>query len=70
VRCTDAAALASDHDLVVADGAGSALRQAVTRPPRRRWTWTVWQACITASLPEIPAGAGVSVIRPGLFTGI
>ncbi len=68
VRCTDAAALASDHELVVvADGAGSALRQAVTRPPRRRWTWTVWQACITASLPEIPAGAGVSVIRPGLF---
>lgn len=71
VRCTDTAALASDHDLVVvADGASSALRQAVTRPPRRRWTWTVWQACVTADPPGIPAGAGVSVIRPGLFAGI
>lgn len=71
VRCTDAAALASDHDLVVvADGASSALRQAVTRPPRRRWTWTVWQACVAADPPGVPAGAGVSVIRPGLFAGI
>jgi 2-polyprenyl-6-methoxyphenol hydroxylase-like FAD-dependent oxidoreductase len=71
VRCTDTSSLASDHDLVVvADGASSALRLSVTRPPRRRWTWTVWQACVTADLPGVPAGAGVSVIRPGLFAGI
>ncbi len=71
VRCTDTTALASEHDLVVvADGASSALRPAVTRPPRKRWTWTVWQACVTADPPGIPAGAGVSVIRPGLFAGI
>jgi 2-polyprenyl-6-methoxyphenol hydroxylase-like FAD-dependent oxidoreductase len=64
-------ALARDHDLVViADGAGSQLRTAVTGPPRRRWTWTVWQACIAAQLPEVPAGAGASVFRPGLFCGI
>jgi 2-polyprenyl-6-methoxyphenol hydroxylase-like FAD-dependent oxidoreductase len=67
-RCSDVATLAGDHDLVVvADGAQSALRPAVTRPPRKRWTWTVWQACITADIAEVPAGAGVSLIRPGLF---
>jgi 2-polyprenyl-6-methoxyphenol hydroxylase-like FAD-dependent oxidoreductase len=70
-RCADTDALASEHDLVVvADGASSTLRPAVTRPPRRRWTWTVWQACVTAELREVPAGAGTSVIRPGLFVGI
>ena len=64
-------ALATGYDLVVvADGANSALRPAVARPARRQWTWTVWQACVTAELPEVPAGAGVSVIRPGLFIGI
>jgi 2-polyprenyl-6-methoxyphenol hydroxylase-like FAD-dependent oxidoreductase len=71
VRCTDVAALADDNDLVVvADGANSALRAAVTRPPRRRWTWTVWQACVTVELPQVPAGAGASVIRAGLFAGV
>ena len=70
-RCTDVAALARGHDLVVvADGANSALRAAVTRPPRRQWTWTVWQASVTADLPEVPAGAGATVIRAGLFAGI
>jgi 2-polyprenyl-6-methoxyphenol hydroxylase-like FAD-dependent oxidoreductase len=70
-RCTDVAALGSDHDLVVvADGANSALRSAVTRPPRRQWTWTVWQASVTVELSELPAGAGATVIRPGLFAGI
>ena len=70
-RCTDLAALGGGHDLVVvADGANSALRAAVTRPPRRQWTWTVWQASVTAELPELPAGAGATVIRPGLFAGI
>ncbi len=70
-RCTDVRALADDHDLVaVADGANSALRSAVAGPPRKRWTWTVWQACITADVPEIPAGAGAAVTRPGLFSGI
>src|SRR5579859_6415460 len=71
VRCTDTAALAVDHDLVVvADGTNSALRPAVTRPPRRRWTWTVWQASVAADIPGVPAGAGVSVVGPGLFVGI
>jgi 2-polyprenyl-6-methoxyphenol hydroxylase-like FAD-dependent oxidoreductase len=70
-RCTDVAALARDHDLVVvADGANSALRTAVTRPPRRQWTWIVWQASVTAELPEVPTGAGATVIRAGLFAGI
>jgi FAD-dependent urate hydroxylase len=70
-RCADVVALACGHDLVVvADGANSALRAAVTRPPRRQWTWTVWQASVTAELPEVPAGAGVSVLRAGLFVGI
>jgi 2-polyprenyl-6-methoxyphenol hydroxylase-like FAD-dependent oxidoreductase len=71
VRCADLSALAAEHDLVVvADGANSALRPAVTRPPRKRWTWTVWQACVTADVPEVPPGAGASVFRPGLFCGI
>ena len=71
VRCTDLVELATGHDLVVvADGASSTLRPAVARPARRQWTWTVWQACVTAELPEVPAGAGASVIRPGLFIGI
>jgi 2-polyprenyl-6-methoxyphenol hydroxylase-like FAD-dependent oxidoreductase len=71
VRCTDVRELADDHDLVVvADGAHSAIRPAVAGRPGGRWTWTVWQACITADIPEIPAGAGVAVVRPGLFAGI
>ena len=71
VRCADLPALAGEHDLVVvADGANSKLRTAVARPPRRRWTWTVWQARVTAELPEVPPGAGASVFRPGLFCGI
>ena len=70
-RCTDVAALADGHDLVaVADGANSALRAVVTRPARRQWTWTVWQATVTAELPEVPKGAGASVMRAGLFAGI
>jgi 2-polyprenyl-6-methoxyphenol hydroxylase-like FAD-dependent oxidoreductase len=73
-RCADPpalAALAGEHDLVVvADGANSALRTAVARPPRKRWTWTVWQACVTAEVPEVPPGTGASVFRPGLFCGI
>jgi 2-polyprenyl-6-methoxyphenol hydroxylase-like FAD-dependent oxidoreductase len=70
-RCADVVALARGHDpVVVADGANSALRAAVTRPPRRQWTWTVWQASVTAELPEVPAGAGVSVLRAGLFVGV
>ena len=70
-RCTDARELAGGHDLVVAaDGAGSALRPAIAGPAGRRWTWTVWQATVSADLPEVPAGAGVAVIRPGLFSGI
>jgi 2-polyprenyl-6-methoxyphenol hydroxylase-like FAD-dependent oxidoreductase len=56
--------------VVVADGAGSVLRPAVTAPPRRRWTWTVWQACIAAEVPEIPAGAGAGIIAPGFFSGV
>jgi len=70
-RCADVVALARGHDLVVvADGANSALRAAVIRSPRRQWTWTVWQASVTAELPEVPAGAGVSVLRAGLFVGV
>lgn len=70
-RRTDAPALAAEYDLVVvADGAHSALAAAVTRPPRRRWTWTVWQACVTADIPEVPPGAGASAVRPGTFIGI
>lgn len=70
-RCADVVALARGHDLVVvADGANSALRTAVIRPPRRQWTWTIWQASVTAELPEVPAGAGVSVLRAGLFVGV
>ncbi len=70
VRCADVATLSSAHDLVVvADGASSALRAAVTRPARRQWTWMVWQATITAELPEVPAGAGAGVLRAGLFVG-
>jgi 2-polyprenyl-6-methoxyphenol hydroxylase-like FAD-dependent oxidoreductase len=70
-RCTDARELAGDHDLVVlTDGAHSALRPAVAGRPGRRWTWTVWQACNTADIPEMPAGTAVAVTRPGLFAGI
>ncbi len=70
-RCSDVAALASGHDLVVvADGANSALRAAVTRAPRKQWTWTVWQATVTVELPEVPKGAGASVLRAGTFAGI
>ena len=71
VRCTDVRSLSGDHDLVaITDGANSALRSVVGRPPRHRWTWTVWQACITADVPEVPAGSGAGIIRPGLFSGI
>jgi 2-polyprenyl-6-methoxyphenol hydroxylase-like FAD-dependent oxidoreductase len=70
-RCTDARELAGDHDLVVlADGARSALRTAVAEPPRKRWNWTVWQACVTADVSQIPADAGASIVRPGLFSGV
>jgi 2-polyprenyl-6-methoxyphenol hydroxylase-like FAD-dependent oxidoreductase len=70
-RCTDPAALALGNDLVViADGANSALRAAVARPPRKQWTWTVWQASVIADVPEVPRGAGASVLRPGLFAGV
>jgi 2-polyprenyl-6-methoxyphenol hydroxylase-like FAD-dependent oxidoreductase len=70
-RCADVAALADGHDLVVvADGANSALRAAVTRPARRQWTWTVWQGSVTTELPEVPKGAGASVMRAGLFAGV
>jgi FAD-dependent urate hydroxylase len=70
-RCTDVEALASGHDLVVvADGTRSALRNAVTHQPRRRWTWTIWQACMTADIPLLPPDAGVCVVRPGFFSGI
>lgn len=71
VRRTDVRELADDHDLVVvADGVHSALRSAVASPPRKRWTWTIWQASVTADVPEVPAGTGASVIRPGFFSGI
>jgi 2-polyprenyl-6-methoxyphenol hydroxylase-like FAD-dependent oxidoreductase len=70
-RCTDLVALATGHDLVVvADGANSALRPCVTRPPRKQWTWTVWQALLPADVTEVPKGAGASVLRPGTFVGI
>ena len=70
-RCGDLAALAAEHDLVVvADGANSALRAAVVDPPRKRWTWTIWQATVTAEVPQIPRGAGASVFRPGRFCGV
>jgi hypothetical protein len=71
VRCEDVGELAGDHDLVViADGAHSLLREAVAPTSGRRWRWTVWQACVTADLPELPAGAGLGVMRQGMFVGI
>lgn len=71
VRCVDLDELAGDHDLVVvADGAHSLLRRAVAAPPRRRWRWAVWQACVAADVPQVPVGAGAGVIRPGMFVGI
>lgn len=71
VRCTDIKEVAAEHDLVVvADGANSTLRAWVVSPPRRRWTWTLWQACVSAEVPELPAGAGAGVTRAGLFSGI
>jgi 2-polyprenyl-6-methoxyphenol hydroxylase-like FAD-dependent oxidoreductase len=71
VRCTDTGALAAEHDLVVvADGAGSVLRPAVLGPLGERWTWTVWQACVTADVPEVPVGTGASITRPGMFSGV
>jgi 2-polyprenyl-6-methoxyphenol hydroxylase-like FAD-dependent oxidoreductase len=67
----DVGGLAGDHDLVVlADGAHSALRRAVAAAPGRRWSWTVWQACVTAEVPLVPAGTGAGVVRPGMFVGI
>ena len=70
-RRDDARALAAEYDLViVADGQNSALADAVAAPPRRRWTWTVWQACVTVDLPEVPPGSGASVPCPGTFVGI
>jgi FAD-dependent urate hydroxylase len=69
-RCGDVQALAASYELVVvADGAHSVLREAVTRQPRRRWRWTVWQACTTADVP-LPPDACVCVVRPGFFSGI
>jgi 2-polyprenyl-6-methoxyphenol hydroxylase-like FAD-dependent oxidoreductase len=70
-RCADVVALSTGHDLVVvADGANSALRAAVAKPPRKQWTWTVWQASVSVDLPEVPADAGASVLRAGMFAGI
>jgi 2-polyprenyl-6-methoxyphenol hydroxylase-like FAD-dependent oxidoreductase len=70
-HCTDARALAAGHDLVVAaDGANSALRSAVTGPVRRRWSWMVWQASVTAEVPQLPPDACTNVVRSGFFSGI
>jgi FAD-dependent urate hydroxylase len=70
-RCSDAPELAARHDLVVAaDGTHSALRNAVSGPPRGRRTWTVWQATVSAEIPQLPTDACVSVVRPGFFSGI
>jgi 2-polyprenyl-6-methoxyphenol hydroxylase-like FAD-dependent oxidoreductase len=70
-RIGDVSALAGEHDLVVvADGASSSLRPAVTGPAGRRWTWTIWQATVAAELPQVPADAGASVVRTGLFGGV
>jgi 2-polyprenyl-6-methoxyphenol hydroxylase-like FAD-dependent oxidoreductase len=70
-RCTDAPTLAACYDLVVvADGTHSVLRRAVTRQPRRRWRWTVWQASTSVEIPLLPPDAGVCVVRPGFFSGI
>jgi len=70
-RVADVPALAGEHDLVVvADGANSTLRPFVAGPARQRWTWTIWQAGVTAEVPEIPADAGAMVVRPGFFSGI
>lgn len=70
LRCTTVQELAVGHELVVlADGAHSVLREAVTRQPRHRWKWTLWQACTTADIP-LPPDACVCVIRPGFFSGI
>jgi 2-polyprenyl-6-methoxyphenol hydroxylase-like FAD-dependent oxidoreductase len=71
-RCSDTGALAGEHDLVVvADGANSVLRSAVAGPPAgRRWTWMIWQACLTADVPGIPDGACANIIRSGFFSGI
>jgi 2-polyprenyl-6-methoxyphenol hydroxylase-like FAD-dependent oxidoreductase len=71
VRCTDPAQLAGGHDLVVAaDGAKSALRSSVTSLSGPRWTWTVWQAGVTADVPEVPPGSGATIVRPGSMIGI
>ena len=71
VKCTDAAGLASDHDLVVvADGVYSTLRPYVADQPRKRWLWPIWQACVAAELPEVPPGVGAAVVRAGMFAGI
>jgi 2-polyprenyl-6-methoxyphenol hydroxylase-like FAD-dependent oxidoreductase len=70
-RCGEVAGLAAEHDLVVvADGASSSLRELVTGPARRRWTWTIWQATVAAELPGLPSDAGASVVRPGFFSGV
>jgi 2-polyprenyl-6-methoxyphenol hydroxylase-like FAD-dependent oxidoreductase len=70
-RCDDVRGLAAEHDLVVvADGANSAIRPAVVGPPLKRWTWMVWQATVTADLPEVPADAGAVVVRAGFLSGI
>ncbi|HEY1919259.1 MAG TPA: NAD(P)-binding protein [Streptosporangiaceae bacterium] len=71
VRCADARALAADHDLVVAaDGTNSVLRSAVAGPVRRRWSWMVWQASVTAEVPLLPPDACANVVRSGFFSGI
>ncbi|HEY3688490.1 MAG TPA: FAD-dependent monooxygenase [Streptosporangiaceae bacterium] len=70
-RRTDVRTLSEEHDLVVvADGTSSALRASVAGPPRRRWSWNVWQATVPIELPEVPPGTGSSVPRPGMFIGI
>jgi 2-polyprenyl-6-methoxyphenol hydroxylase-like FAD-dependent oxidoreductase len=70
-RRADARALAADHDLVVAaDGTNSALRSAVAGPVRKRWSWLVWQASVTAEVPQLLPDACANVVRPGFFSGI
>src|SRR5205807_8903599 len=71
VRQANVDELATEHDLVVvADGANSALRNAVVPPPRRRWSWSLWQACVTAEVLDIPTDAGAGITGAGLFSGV
>jgi 2-polyprenyl-6-methoxyphenol hydroxylase-like FAD-dependent oxidoreductase len=70
-RCADVQALAADHDLVVAaDGTNSVLRSAVAGPVGKRWSWTVWQASVTAEVPQLLSDSCANVVRSGFFSGI